>query len=1011
MQRKIFYLLLLFVICPVILTAGTKGRIKGKVVDLQTGEGLIGANVVVVGSTFGANSDANGDFLIQNLEAGVYELQASYVGYKTIKISNVRVSSDLTSYQNIQLPSQDIQVGTVDIVAQRPLIQKDNTNAVRITTSEDISALPIRNVTNIIGLTSGVVIQNGLIFIRGGRSDEVGYYLEGASSKDPLSNRSAVAVTSDALEEIQVQSGGYTAEFGGANAGIVRQQLKSGGSKMKASFEWITDNIGFKSKANAFDGEKTLDTYSYGYNEMSGVISGPINDRIKFFVNGAYQYNRDPNPQPSYNGVNLGLVGNPVSTQAVDTLYNFQFPAGARPGLAQERYTLTGTLNFDLSKSILLRATGTWANVKTQVSGPTGFSITDFMNTRRGQTDNNTGNFTLKMTHVINPNMFYELSAGYMTQAQETYDLALKDNYWAYGDSTANAAAGWTIPRSKAAYANNTRSAFGNTTPAVGLNIFGFTFTQNGAVPVSYSKFNRASLTLNGSLSMLIGKTHALKIGGEFQQYTVRNWSGIVSRNLAQTLVNRLADNTAKLSVDEIKADILRGSGVSNFGYDVLGNTYDGSGIDAPHKPVFASAYIQDKIEYEDLIINVGLRYDYIDIDNYHLADMSWPDAAYTKANTLINMDGLAKNATYSSVSPRLGFSFPVTTTSMFHAQYGKFVQQPQLSDVYQGYYSFAQRIKGAGNYYPTVTGPDLRPTRTTQYELGFTQQLTDNISFDITGFYRDVRDQVEYVKQLVQSNSNFPDPYYILGNGDFATTKGFEINVTMRRNNRLQVNANLSFQDAQGTGSSSNQNSGIVFQPLDPSTIYAPKVVTPLTMNRPLSGNIAVDYRWADNDGGKILQNLGISALITFNSGHPYTRGTGNESAESDARNRSPIEALNSSSTPGEFQVDLRIDKTFKIWDRLGLNVYVSVINLFDAINVRNVFLKTGTADDNAFLSNPDYSDARRATYGPQYDDVYKALNLDYQNGYSGTGTGIGGTELLYGPPRQIRLGVRLEY
>ncbi|MCX7875248.1 MAG: carboxypeptidase-like regulatory domain-containing protein, partial [Melioribacteraceae bacterium] len=161
--------------------AGTKGRIKGKVVDLQTGEALVGANVYVVGSSAGANTDVNGEYLIQNMEAGVYTLRAAYVGYQTITISNIRVNADLTTYVNFELPSEDIQVGTVEIVAQKPIIQKDNTNAVRITTNEDIQALPVRGVNSIISLTAGVVNQNGNIYIRGGRVDEVGYYLEGVS--------------------------------------------------------------------------------------------------------------------------------------------------------------------------------------------------------------------------------------------------------------------------------------------------------------------------------------------------------------------------------------------------------------------------------------------------------------------------------------------------------------------------------------------------------------------------------------------------------------------------------------------------------------------------------------------------------------------------------------------------------------------------------------------------------------------------------------------------------------
>ena len=158
MHRKIFYFLLILVLLPMLMEAGTRGRIKGKVTDLQTGEALIGANVIVMGTSFGAATDANGEYLLQNIEAGVYTIKASYLGYQSITISNVRVNAELTAYVDFALPSEDIQVGTVEIVAQKPLIQKDNTNAVRITNSDDIESLPVRGIDNILKLTPGVVL-------------------------------------------------------------------------------------------------------------------------------------------------------------------------------------------------------------------------------------------------------------------------------------------------------------------------------------------------------------------------------------------------------------------------------------------------------------------------------------------------------------------------------------------------------------------------------------------------------------------------------------------------------------------------------------------------------------------------------------------------------------------------------------------------------------------------------------------------------------------------------------
>ena len=251
MNRKSLFLLLLSLLLPTLIMAGTVGNIKGKVTDSQTGDPLVGANVVVTGTSFGATADVNGDFVINNLVAGTYQLRCSYIGYQTITINNVRVNADLTSEANFQLPDEKLTISTVVVQAQRPLVNKSATNAVHITTSEDIQSLPVRGVTNIIGLSAGVVLHDGAVTIRGGRIDEVGFNLEGVNITNPMAGGRAVSISQDAVEEIQVQAGGYSAEFGGANAGIVRQSLKSGGSEYKASVEYITDNITFKSKKDA----------------------------------------------------------------------------------------------------------------------------------------------------------------------------------------------------------------------------------------------------------------------------------------------------------------------------------------------------------------------------------------------------------------------------------------------------------------------------------------------------------------------------------------------------------------------------------------------------------------------------------------------------------------------------------------------------------------------------------------------------------------------------------------
>ncbi len=1005
MHSKLLVQSLLLLLVPALLIGGTKGKIRGKVTDRQSGEALIGANVIVVGTSAGAASDLNGEYVIVNVDPGTYQLKASFVGYQPITLSNIRVNADLTTEANFQLAAEGVTLQVVEITAERPLVNKNATNAVRITTGDDITNIPVRGLNNVIALSAGVVLQDNAVFIRGGRQDEVGFYLEGVPITNPMVGGRAVTIVQDALEEIQVQAGGYNAEFGGANSGIIQQQLRSGTTAWKGSLQYTTDNIGFNSKANGFDGKRRLGSYWYGYNELTSTLSGPVgSDKIRLFGLFNYNYQRDPLPQ-GFPGINLGKIGDPVSGDTVDLSY----PAGALKGSSLQQFSYTATLSFDLNP-ITLRLAGTYTTGKNfnafsaaRVAG----NIANFMNTDRiEQVEQDNGSGSLKLTHLLSPTTFYEVTVGYFRQTSLTTDPIIGDNYLAYGDSVANANAGVIWNRSAADQANG---RWGRYLRPTRYNIFTFAFNAPGDVVADYVKFKRESISLTAALSSQIGSRHFVKFGGDYQRFTMRNYSwgneglmalpGLIAANDALP-----AGSPQKLTLEQIYIN----RGVNNFGYDVFGNETNASGVDAPKHPVFASAYAQDKIEYKDLIINLGLRYDYINSDSKNFIDPSRPELTIDKNTGVVNEAGLVSAASFSALSPRIGLSFPVTDRTVFHTQFGKFVQQSRLRDIYQGLYSTGSNIRG-GFFIGAPVGFDIRPTRTTQYEIGFTQQIGDIASFDITGYYKDIADQVVYDQQNTAAGSPY-GAYAILRNGDFATTKGVELTFNMKRQQHIQVNASFSFQDAQGTGSFPNSNRGIVAAPLDGVTIFRPQYVTPLEFNNAIRGNVNFDYRFAKDEGGPILEQMGAALLLSFNSGHPYTKGKGGADLEGDARDRIPLEPLNSSTTPWVVQVDLRIDKTFNLFDKLNANVYLFVINLFDAKNVYNAFLRTGSVDDDGYLSNPDLGGKLVSTFGQKYAEMYKAINIDYYEQYQGAPS-LNTVPQFYGPPRQVRLGVRLEY
>ena len=607
------------------------------------------------------------------------------------------------------------------------------------------------------------------------------------------------------------------------------------------------------------------------------------------------------------------------------------------------------------------------------------------------------------MTHILSSSLFYELSAGMIINTYSQEDKALGQNFWAYGDSVANAAVGYVWERSPQDLARGYTGRY--STPRQ-IRVFDWGFNRTGAVNVGFQKNENNSLNFTGALNWLPNKYHTIKIGGDYQAWTFRSYNpgrGTGTNTFAQKLANDLAANPT-LSEAQVKENLLRNNGAEIYGYDYTGAVYDGTDdiFHAAHKPVFASAYIQDKIEYEDIILNLGLRYDYYDIDNLQMIDESHPELSIVKATNALLPSGWQKVPSFSSVSPRIGISFPVTDKTVFHAQYGKFVQQPDLNQSYVGYDYYAWQLT-TGYFFTNMVGTDLRPERTSQYEIGFSQEVTDFMSFDITAYYKDIKDLVQMTPVSVNLGSGYTN-YYARSNVDFATTKGIEIALNMRRYQRIAVNGSMTFQDSKGTGSYPNSNRGIVGAPVVAGQPYTPKNISPLEFDRPFMANVNIDYRFGDNDGPAWLSNFGVNALLTFQSGRPFTRGIGNPAQvgisrqnSGDARFRAPVEPLGSSSMPSYFNVDLRIDKSFSLFDKLTANIYLSITNLFNTKYATDVYLLTGTNTDDGYLSNPTTYQQQLNTQGQTYIDMYQLLNVQ-RNG-------------LWSDMREVRLGLRLDY
>ncbi len=1003
MRRECYRTLLVaFLLFPTAVLMAAGGKITGKVTDHETGEALVGATVRVEGTSFGATTDANGVFSIANINAGTYTLISSYIGYQQITISNIEVHEGLVAEAKFALPAEGVKVGTVLIVAQRPLIEKSATNEVRILDSDFLSTIPIRNVTEAAALQPGVVLRNNLVYVRGSRADETGFSLDGVNVTDVYNGGRGVTISPDAVEQMQVQTGGYPAEFGGANGGIVSTQLRTGAEKLKLSVRAETDNY-------TPQGKEALGGYSYGYSDYVGSVSGPIvSDKVRFFGTAENQFYRDPGSfvaqtQTGQNGAtgagaNLsyanprfwsgfnysGLIAAPQFTAvhpnaAISDTLNVNSGAGNLIGGQLDQYSYTGTLLFDLG-NIQLRASGSYSDVFSQDPAGIG-TVFDTQRLPVNSYENGFGN--VKLTQFFDPKTYYELNVNYYRNFYKTgWDPALQGDFAAYGGPQSNP----TFNGGSTSLTNAAWNVFG---PASGG---GVSIDQPGTL-LATAPGMTSETSIGGRLDFTKEfNNQSLKFGGEYTYYTIRHFGGQDVLSMYSIL------NNPQLTTTAAQEAALRATGSNNYGYDEFGNpingdVYNGSTVVdfGPPHPVNGAVYLQDKIELSDINLNFGLRYDYINPDSRAFVDPA--GISFNDSLNVVATSSMKKTPITQQVSPRIGASFPVSDITVFHAQYGKFIQESELIDSYGGMGEIYNILHG-GNYYQTPVGYGLQPERTTQYEIGFSQQIGDNASFDVTTFYKNIVDQIQF--RLILPDGTVPSDrsYYTLVNGDFATSKGVEFKITLRRTNRVEAQLNYTFASAEGTGSGPNSSAGGASDQHG----YTANIPFPTSFSQENTGSLNIDYRFAKNDGGPILQRAGLNLLMQFGSGYPYTLETISENNIGDARFQVPLEPIGYSTTPWTFEVDLRIDKTVTIGS-LDAMFYIYVQNLLNTQNADNVFIRTGDPANDGWLGTSQGQAYASAQYNP-------AL---YQSVYNSAYNGVNANNYL--SPRQIRFGVQIEY
>ena len=886
MRKANLVLLMLLLATPAL--AQKFGKIQGVVTDAKTGEPLPGTNVLVVGTSLGAATDLEGRYVILRVPPGTYQVRANFIGYQTVVMQNVEVLTDLTTELNFSLQPETVELGEeVVIVAERPIIRKDLTSAEARVQAAEIARLPVQELGDVLDLQAGVTRDaGGGIHIRGGRSSEIAYMINGISVTDDFTRTPALQVENASVQELQVISGTFNAEYGEALSGIINVVTRTGSNQLNGTLEvWSGDYVTSRDEI-FFNIDKVNPAANYN---LQGTLSGPIvKDKFTFFLTGRRYYTdgwlygaNAYDPQAGFLDSLSTVVPMPADSSAVPM--NFL-----------DRWSGQATLEWRISTPFKLKIDAL-GSVQKRGNYKHSYKLIP----RAVRNDDERGLAVIaNLTHVLSNKTFYELTASYKENrlASFLYDDPLDPRY--------------RDPRLQNTGANQ--------------------FIKAGTELDRFERETRSWIA-KFDLTSQVSERHQIKTGVQLKFDDV----------FMEDITPIPATDENGLQIEPFRPEIRPPSEPT---HDRI-----------QRRPFTFAAYLQDKIEYESFIINVGLRFDLFDARGRVPADLSDPNiySPFKLENIYrdLNGDGVIDKdeqrpdnqltveereqywyrptTVKTQWSPRLGIAYPITDRGVIHFSFGIFRQVPDYEQLYRGdelKVTDAVGIQGgkSGNGFGN---PDLEPQRTTMYELGLQQQLSDNIGADLTLFYRDIRD---WVSTGAAIETALAGVFYARRiNRDFANVVGFTLSVNRRLANHYAFSLDYTFQVAEGTNSRPDEEFFTQLAGAEPT-----KQLTPLDW----------DQRHTLNATGYVGGNTwGASLVARLNSGQPYTpsipqfRRTG----------RSIIGGLpkNSRTRPTLFTVDLTAHKYFSLGPA-RFKLFARIFNLFDAKNPVVVFSDTGRPD-----------------------------------------------------------------
>lgn len=945
---------LLTLLAPGMLSAQNVGKIAGAVTESASGEPLPGANVIIVGTTMGAATDVNGEYYILNVPPGKYELRATMMGYEAMVVVDVIVNVGRTTRIDFKLADEILELGEVVVQAVRPDVERDKTSTSSVVRFEEVQMLPgIRDIRDVIDLAADVIDGH----FRGGRAGEEYYTLQGMGIVNPLDRSSAFLPIMSGVEEVEVITSGFGAQYGNAQSGVVNISMKEGGrevwstrieSRMRAPGRKHFGPSVFDPNANDYirllldrdiwlTGDPSADQTQPYYGAMaSGLTSSFAGDTlVQLAVAQALWMQTRRDIGRSYgNDVDYSLeaaTGGPINNRMrmfIALRSNRQWPVFPTEQSNVE-YQAMGNVVTDLGAAATLRLSGGFTHLN-DIVFPSSNSVGGY---QRWLWDRITGvrerkrvnaQLGARFTQTLSPSTYYELKLNSLFTNTDLGATPVPDILPDSVDFN------WVV--GTISFPNN------NSPDRLNYQIGNDSFTEE----------NTRTISFEGALTSQITKAHLFNAGMQVNAYRID-----VSNFLNVRSSRQLERYTAH--------------------------------------PFEAAAYLQDKMEFEGMIANVGLRLDlwYSGVDSY--VDLFTPFGNPDSLGRFNPSNAPRENPPlHLRLQPRLGVSFPISTNTVFHLNYGSFMQRPSFQ------YIVSRRLGQRLND-PLILGNSrLKPETTNSYDVGVVQSLGEGFTLDVSGYYKDVKNLIQQAN-FIDDRAGYQVSSYF--NLDYADIRGFRVALNKRRG---ALTGSINYQYGYATGKSATATAATPIFNRDTTGVVTtdlsnvPTRDILLDFDRTHNVVITVGYVTGKDWGPSVFNfrpfaNMNLSLHSSVRSGRPYT-------------SPSDIRLINVKRAPMEYNTDLRVTKEFRNFFGVPVSLYAEVFNLFNnkILNYDYLFQRPTATNPNLPLQ-----------YYEQYsiDDRENGIRYWWDKGRQGPFS-VDQSFLIYSnQPRSYNFGVIFEF